>query len=284
MRLPVPLVGVDPANPLQGGFGYLDATDGGATYHPGVDLNKPGGPQMDCGALVVVPFPGTVQYVGYHVAASGRGFGHHLWIEHDDGAWGHFCHLQEPPPLQTGQRVGIWDTLGQAGRTAGWAACHLHWEIRYQRPPTWDFWPSGLPYGVVAAAYTDPLEWLAAKESELTKIEQLEEQLRAAGARISELEETVAQRDQVNTGIQEQLDYCQALKTEVEDRLTRELGACQAEGNRLREDLAALAEESDRLRRRVAVLEATPPGREVTAVQTTLTYSDGTSATFEIVR
>src|SRR5215831_15479926 len=36
----VPLQGVNPSSPLEGGYGFCDWTDGGVTPHPGVDLNS----------------------------------------------------------------------------------------------------------------------------------------------------------------------------------------------------------------------------------------------------
>jgi len=53
--LPWPLRGVDPADPYQGGFRFLEETQDGQTLHCGIDLNTPGGPQTDLGAPIACP-------------------------------------------------------------------------------------------------------------------------------------------------------------------------------------------------------------------------------------
>jgi hypothetical protein len=49
----VPLECTNPADPLNGGYGWCDKTDGGMTYHPGVDLNSGAGCNADLGLEVV---------------------------------------------------------------------------------------------------------------------------------------------------------------------------------------------------------------------------------------
>jgi hypothetical protein len=62
-RLFAPLQGLDPNDVLQGGYGWLDLTDGGRTYHPGVDLNSGGACNADEGLLVVAPLAAVVRAV-----------------------------------------------------------------------------------------------------------------------------------------------------------------------------------------------------------------------------
>ena len=52
MTLIYPLVDVDPANLTQGGYDYLEWV--GDAFHPGIDLNTPGGAYTDLGTAVAV--------------------------------------------------------------------------------------------------------------------------------------------------------------------------------------------------------------------------------------
>lgn len=155
-----PLAGTAAVDPTQGGFGFLQWT--GDTYHPGADLNAGGFCAADAGAAVLAPVGLSVVHVGYHVTATGRGFGHHVWGKADTGHWLHFCHLQAAPTCAAGDYLPRGRVFGLCGKTAGWDCEHVHFEVRHARPPAWDAWPQGQAKATVAAAYVDPFMYLAA--------------------------------------------------------------------------------------------------------------------------
>lgn len=156
-----PLAGVAAVDPTQGGYGYLDLTADGV-WHPGADLNAGGFCSADAGAAVLAPVGFTVAYVGWHVTATGRGFGWHVWGVADTGHWLHFCHAQERPSVAVGEYVPRRRVFALCGKTAGWDCEHVHFEVRYARPPDWGYWPAGLAKATVAAQYLDPFMYLAA--------------------------------------------------------------------------------------------------------------------------
>ena len=155
-----PLAGTAAVDPTQGGFTFLEWT--GDTYHPGVDLNAGGFCAADAGAAVSAPVGFSCVSVGYHVAATGRGFGWHVWGKADTGHWLHFCHGQARPSCAVGEYVPRGRVFLLCGKEAGWPCEHLHFEVRPAKPPTWDHWPQGLLKATVAAQYLDPFMYLAA--------------------------------------------------------------------------------------------------------------------------
>lgn len=162
-RLFAPLQGLNPANILQGGYGWLSVTDGGDTLHPGLDLNTEGGCNADEGRLVVSPLAGVVRAVLWWDGWT-PGEGNHVWIEMDDPCcpgptWMHVDHLQSIVVLE-GQRVEPGGILGGCGRTGGWDCAHAHTELTKGAPPYgWWQWPYGWSRAQVQAAYWNPKEW-----------------------------------------------------------------------------------------------------------------------------
>jgi len=162
-RLFAPLQGLNPADVLQGGYGWLDATDGGATLHPGADLNSGGSCNADEGLPVVAPLAGVVQQLLYWDGRT-SGEGNHLWLELDDEVapgptWCHFDHLQAFA-VGPGQRVTPGQLLGYCGRSGGWDCAHLHLELLPAAPAQgyWQ-WPYGWSQAQVEAAYYWPRAW-----------------------------------------------------------------------------------------------------------------------------
>ena len=162
-RLFAPLQGLNPADVTQGGYGWLDKTDGGATFHCGVDLNAGGSCNADEGVLVVAPLAAVVRaalwWDGYT-----SGEGNHLWLELDDPlapapTWVHFDHLQRIDVVE-GQRLVAGEPVARAGRTGGWDCAHLHTELLPAAPAQgyWQ-WPYGWSKGQVEAAYYSPSTW-----------------------------------------------------------------------------------------------------------------------------
>lgn len=162
-RLFAPLQGLNPANVLQGGYGWLDWTDGGMTLHPGLDLNSGGSCNADEGLLVVAPLAGIVRAT---LPWDGRtpGEGNHVWVEMDDPClpgrtWWHTDHLREIT-VWVGQRLVPGQPIGSCGRSGGWDCAHAHSELLRDAPATgWYQWPYGWSRGQVEAAYWNPWDW-----------------------------------------------------------------------------------------------------------------------------
>ena len=153
-----PLADVSPSNPLMGGHGWLDKTDGGATFHPGLDLNAGAGANADRFFDVFAAAPGIVQFSGFDAV----GFGWHLWIKHPNGHLTHYCHLQAQgiPPVGTWVERG--QHIGECGGSGGNFLCHLHFEVLADNPEDgWEQWPFRWPRARVEKAYLEPFEWLA---------------------------------------------------------------------------------------------------------------------------
>ena len=123
-----PLQGLDPANARMGGYGFLDKTDGGATFHPGVDLNSGSGDcNSDEGAGVVAPLAGVVRAV---LSTATSGEGNHVWLELDDWAlpgptWMHVDHLLAVDVYE-GQRLSPGERFAPVRAHRGWSCAHLH--------------------------------------------------------------------------------------------------------------------------------------------------------------
>jgi hypothetical protein len=158
----VPLQGTNPGDPLNGGYGYLDWTDGGATPHPGSDLNAGSGCNADEGAPVVAQVGGVVVAVlPWDGWSSGEG--NHLWVYYDDEravapAWSHHDHLSGFNVMEH-QRFEAGHLLGWCGRTGGWECAHDHVELLRQQPSSFWLWPYGWSPAQVQGLYFDPYVW-----------------------------------------------------------------------------------------------------------------------------
>ena len=160
-RLFAPLQGLNPADVLQGGYGFLDVTDGGATFHPGADLNSGTGDcNSDEGAGVVAPLAGVVRAVLY----SQSGEGNHVWLELDDAlvpgpTWMHVDHLLSVECYE-GQRLSPGERFGACGRSGGWSCSHLHLELLKGPPQAGLYqWPYGWSREEVEDEYYAPRQW-----------------------------------------------------------------------------------------------------------------------------
>lgn len=162
-RLFAPLQSLDPNSILQGGYDWLSKTDGGMTYHPGLDLNTPGGCDSDLGKLVVAPLAGAVRAAipWDHVTP---GEGNNVWLELFDSClpgptWFHIDHLQDID-VAVGQSVTPGQPIGTCGKSGGWSCAHGHSEW-LTGPPRDGFyqWPYGWSKAQVEAAYWNPYTW-----------------------------------------------------------------------------------------------------------------------------
>lgn len=181
-----PLYGCDDGNVLDGGYDFLDQTDGGATFHPGVDLNAGWGGDADRGALISNMDAGVVRHITYW---DGRqaGFGTHLWVEHDDGHWAHHAHL-EAILTTLDQRVERGDLLARCGKSGWQAWAHDHFEVTRSRPQSFTQWPRGWSRDQVEAEYRNPHDWLLEKEAEANAPQEEDpEMLAALQAQVAEI-------------------------------------------------------------------------------------------------
>lgn len=162
-RLFAPLQGLAANDVTQGGYRFLDLTDGGHTYHPGVDLNSGGSCNADAGLPVVAPLAAIIRkLLPWDGWSSGEG--NHLWLEVASAdapgpTWIHFDHLAAFAVVE-GQRVGAGELIGYAGASGNWDCAHLHTEFLPAPPPDgWWTWPYGWTVAQVEEAYYRPSAW-----------------------------------------------------------------------------------------------------------------------------
>lgn len=97
-------------------FGWRRSTD---SYHKGVDL-------VGAGSKHIYPVDnGTVVWV----KSLNSGYGNHLLVNHGDGVWSLYAHL-EKIYVKDGQVVNKNTILGVEGSTGNSTGSHLHLEIR----------------------------------------------------------------------------------------------------------------------------------------------------------
>ena len=158
----VPLQGTSAQDPLQGGYGFCDWTDGGLTPHPGVDLNAGGSCGADEGNAVVASVDGVVLAVlPWDQVTPGEG--NHLWVAYDapflpGPTWAHFDHLGEFA-VEEGMRFAAGELLGTCSASGGWDCAHSHCELLRSAPPSWWLWPYGWSMAQVQGVYYDPGVW-----------------------------------------------------------------------------------------------------------------------------
>lgn len=142
------------------GYGFCEWT--GEVFHPGIDLNWNWGDQ-DLGRAIVVCANGLVEYAGYDVSSSNKGWGNHIIIKHElpDGQilFSHYAHLKDML-VNKGDEVGIGMQIGTCGKTGGWDWAHLHFEIRKPIGKGYNFWPAGWTEEQVRNYYLDPIEFI----------------------------------------------------------------------------------------------------------------------------
>lgn len=168
-RLFAPLQGINPDNVLQGGYDWLDLTDGGQTYHPGIDANVEGGCNADEGALVVSPLTGIVRAI---IPWDGHtpGEGNHVWVELDDTClpgptWFHVDHLATIETV-VGMLLQPGDLIGTCGRSGGWDCAHLHAEWLKGAPIMgYSQWPYAWERALVEESYWNPWDWWTAAKT-----------------------------------------------------------------------------------------------------------------------
>lgn len=136
---PMQFTGTYPTN--WAGYTFLQWSSLGY-WHEGVDYNYGAGDD-DFGMPVFAASEGTIEWIGDSVP----GYGHHLFIRHDDETYGtiysHYAHLkQNSEKVKIGDSVTTGQQIAECGNT-GWnnMYAHLHFEVRRPLGGGYNFWP-----------------------------------------------------------------------------------------------------------------------------------------------
>lgn len=144
-------------------------------FHPGVDLNGPGGGDADEGMEVACMAPGRVTAVltGYN-----GGWGNLVYVKHDMDAifagigiprpddipsvvFSQYAHLKdESIKVSVGGSVETGTIIGAVGKTGGQASSHLHFEVRKQALGVFYYPPKTLLVGEFHERYFNPEEFI----------------------------------------------------------------------------------------------------------------------------
>lgn len=89
--------------------------------HAGVDYNIVGG---SAGKTIRAIADGYIRGKGVH-----PNYGNRVYIEHDDGMWSHYAHMQSPSSKSNGDRVTLGTPIGNVGNTGLSHGAHLHLEM-----------------------------------------------------------------------------------------------------------------------------------------------------------
>jgi murein DD-endopeptidase MepM/ murein hydrolase activator NlpD len=161
-----PLIDASEHDPECGGYGYLDPTDGGATFHPGIDFNALGPGDADLGAKVVAIAP--MRLAKHCVDQYGYGT-HQYWTLTEGpyaGATMLIAHLSQVEHVMPDAIVGRGDQIAECGNSGGYRGvkmwAHLHCEFFRGAPPSWGYWPRGVSKDAVEAMYYNPYDVIEA--------------------------------------------------------------------------------------------------------------------------
>lgn len=161
-----PLIDARDSDPTAGGYGWLDLTDGGATYHPGIDYNAFGPGDADLGAPIVAIARMRLECHRYTEV----GYGIHQYWRLLEGpfAGAHMliAHLSEVMYQEVGSEVRRGETIARCGATGGYKGtkmwAHLHVEYFKGVPPFYGYWPKYKTKYDVEDMYHNPEEVVAA--------------------------------------------------------------------------------------------------------------------------
>lgn len=157
-------IGFPVANPWEWDFGvrglaYLQETDGGATFHPGIDVNFAQGDSWDDeGEPIYAMANGEVVYA----ENTGGAYGRLVMIRHTMPDGTQFCsvyaHLKSisvgvsSTPIPKNKVIG---TLGNSGTDKP----HLHWEVRTTCGSA-NSWPRGQSIDQIEQKYVNPYKFV----------------------------------------------------------------------------------------------------------------------------
>lgn len=68
----------------------------------------------------------------------------------------HICHLLKPPEVKAGRYVRRGQLIGYVGNTGHSTGPHVHYEVMWNRPPSWTYYPTKLARDAVAKLYMNP--------------------------------------------------------------------------------------------------------------------------------
>ena len=130
----------------------------GSGFHEGMDWS--GGP-----AVLGEPIPaigdGTIEYAG---GSGGTGFGNHVIIHHgtfDGYDWKSvYGHMQNLPPVTTGNPVLKGDTIGAVNNTGSSYGSHLHMETHRCAVGGGIIWANGNPSWGAARTAVNPRDFM----------------------------------------------------------------------------------------------------------------------------
>jgi len=131
---PAPAPALAPAQARPAGGGWLWPITGaissyfGPSHPLGIDIDLYG----RAGAPIVAARAGVVTFAGGNPCCS---YGYYVEIDHGDGFRTLYAHLNAPPPVRIGQRVGQGQVVGYAGTTGYSTGVHLHFEVRRNGVP-----------------------------------------------------------------------------------------------------------------------------------------------------
>lgn len=146
---------------------------GRQTFHAGMDIGSREGE----GALITAVQGGTVEHVlsDDDRRRAFRGYGNGVVVDHGDGTWALYAHVQSVAPgLEPGMVVSAGQPLGRMGRTSNntfrsMGVPHLHLELRRARRDGSSPFPGPYRYYNL-----DPAEWLGEKGLHFRRRGQLE--------------------------------------------------------------------------------------------------------------
>lgn len=146
---------------------------GNQTFHAGMDIGSRDGE----GALITAVQGGVIEHIlsDSDRRRAFRGYGNGVIVDHGDGTWALYAHLQQSTPgLEPGMRVEAGAPLGRMGRTSNntfrtMGVPHLHLELRRAKPDGSSPFP-----GAYQRYNLDPADWISGKGLRFRRRGQLE--------------------------------------------------------------------------------------------------------------
>lgn len=125
-------------------------------WHTGVDLNGPGGGNSDYGQPIHAMTDGVV----VEARVFGGSWGRVVVIWHPGPrVWTRSAHLSRidvkpGQAVQAGQQIGLMGAMP----TGGFA--HLHFDVIYRQPPSWEYFPRWADKSDITRYFVDPIAFL----------------------------------------------------------------------------------------------------------------------------
>ncbi len=102
-------------------FGYrTDPVEGGRKHHNGIDISG-----LGYGANIYASNNGTIE----KIISDTWGLGNHVVINHNNGYWTVYAHMQRFGDIKVGQTVARGQIIGYIGSTGKSTGAHLHFEV-----------------------------------------------------------------------------------------------------------------------------------------------------------